>query len=57
VRGGAGRYEDSCADNRSDPERRELHGTEDAAKAVFAPHFVEQHGQRLSDEQLTGSQT
>jgi hypothetical protein len=48
MRSGAGRNEDTGADDRADSEGSELNGAEDTAKAVFAFHFLEQQLQRLA---------
>ncbi len=45
-------HEDASADDRSNPEARELDGAEHAAQAIFAAKFFEQHFVRLGQEEL-----
>ena len=50
VRGNPHQNENARADDRSHSEARELHGTEDAPKAILAAKLLEQDAVRLGHE-------
>jgi hypothetical protein len=50
--GSASRDENAGADDRADPQARELHGAKDPTKPVLALHLRQEYLERFSCKQL-----